>query len=168
MVKLSFVSHASINSVIEVRLSFGNMYVSVRELKSQPTTCLTCPYAVPNFSQEIGSGILPSGYPTISCRLMMLAAAAQGMSSEMSPYMLSSTWWLDCGGFRFPVVSLNTPLLIELAIASVNSDCSIGDACALNVNLGRYVCALVRMSCSLHSFWASCCLACSSFYRFPV
>jgi hypothetical protein len=81
---------------------------------------------------------------------MMLAAAAQGMSSEMSPYMLSSTWWLNCGGFRFPVVSLNTPLLIELAIASVNLDCSIGDACALNVNLGRY-CLRSGKDVSVHS-----------------
>lgn len=97
-----------------------------------------CPYSVPNFSHDIGLGILPSGCPTISYRLMILAAAARGRDSGMSPFMLSSTWWLNWGGSRFPLASSKTPALMESAIVILNSACSSGVDGASNVNFGRY------------------------------
>jgi hypothetical protein len=90
---------------------------------------------------------------------MILAAAALGISSEMSPYILSSTWWLYWGGFLFPVVSSKTPLLIESGIALVKFWRSVGDALSSKVNFGKYRCALSNMLGSAQSFWASCCLA---------
>ena len=86
---------------------------------------------------------------------MMLAAADRGINSGMSAYMLSSTWWLYWGDFRFPLLS-NTPRFLESGIAIAKSARSAGVAGGWMVKFGRYGSARSMMSSSCHSFCASC------------
>ena len=88
----------------------------------------------------------------------MLAAAALSVRLDMSPYMLSSTWWLNRGDIRLPFLS-KTPLLIASGVATAKADISAAVAGGSNVSFGRYGRALSIISWSYHSFCASCCRA---------
>ena len=83
--------------------------------------------------------------------LIMLAAAALCISSDMSPYMLSSTWWLYLGEMRFPCLS-KTPRFFESGITVANRARSASVARGAKDTWGMYFAALSMISGSCHNF----------------